>query len=65
VKTNASGVATFTFSGPLPPAGDSFITATATDLTFAQYLQGMPGGLRQTSAMVGGGDTSEFSNVVS
>jgi hypothetical protein len=31
VKTNASGVATFTFNGPLPPAGYTFITATATD----------------------------------
>jgi hypothetical protein len=31
VKTNASGVATFTFTHALPPAGDTFITATASD----------------------------------
>jgi parallel beta-helix repeat protein len=31
VKTNASGVATFTFTHALPPAGGNFITATATD----------------------------------
>jgi Right handed beta helix region len=31
VKTNASGVATFTFTHALPPSGDTFITATATD----------------------------------
>jgi hypothetical protein len=31
VKTNASGVATFTFNGPLPPSGYPYITATATD----------------------------------
>jgi len=33
VKTNASGVATYTFFGPLPPVGANFITATATDAT--------------------------------
>jgi len=32
VKTNVSGVANFTFFGPLPPGGADFITATATDL---------------------------------
>jgi len=31
VKTNAAGVATFTFKHALPPAGATFITATATD----------------------------------
>jgi hypothetical protein len=31
VKTNAAGVATFTFTHSLPPSGDNFITATATD----------------------------------
>lgn len=31
VRTNASGVATFTFNGPAPPAGYPYITATATD----------------------------------
>jgi hypothetical protein len=31
VKTNALGVATFTFTRALPPVGDTFITATATD----------------------------------
>ncbi len=33
VKTNLAGTATFTFSGALPPAGDTFFTATATDAT--------------------------------
>jgi parallel beta-helix repeat protein len=33
VKTNAAGVATFTFRHALPPAGANFITATATDPT--------------------------------
>jgi hypothetical protein len=33
VRTNASGLATFDFFGPLPPAGAHFITATATDPT--------------------------------
>jgi hypothetical protein len=32
VKTNAAGVAAFTFTHARPPAGDTFITATATDL---------------------------------
>ena len=32
VKTNAAGVAMFTFFGPLPPNGAQFLTATATDL---------------------------------
>jgi parallel beta-helix repeat protein len=32
VKTNAVGVAAFTFTHARPPAGDTFITATATDL---------------------------------
>jgi parallel beta-helix repeat protein len=31
VKTNAAGLATFTFNHLLPPVGDNFITATATD----------------------------------
>jgi hypothetical protein len=31
VRTDAAGVATFTFLGPLPPSGADFITATATD----------------------------------
>jgi hypothetical protein len=31
VKTNPAGIAMFTFFGQAPPAGDSFITATATD----------------------------------
>ncbi len=31
VKTNKAGVATFTFSGALPPSGANFITGTATD----------------------------------
>jgi trimeric autotransporter adhesin len=31
VKTNVAGVATFTFKHFRPPAGDTFITATATD----------------------------------
>jgi hypothetical protein len=31
VRTNAAGVATLTFFGPLPPNGADFITATATD----------------------------------
>jgi hypothetical protein len=31
VKTNGSGVASFTFFGPLPPVGADSITATATD----------------------------------
>ena len=31
VKTNATGVATFTFFGPLPPNGANLVTATATD----------------------------------
>jgi hypothetical protein len=31
VRTNAAGVATFTFFGPVAPVGASFITATATD----------------------------------
>jgi hypothetical protein len=31
VRTNASGVASFTFNHALPPAGANFITATATD----------------------------------
>jgi trimeric autotransporter adhesin len=31
VKTNAAGIATFTFFGPLPPTGANFVTATATD----------------------------------
>jgi hypothetical protein len=31
VTTNKNGLATFTFQGPLPPAGANFITATATD----------------------------------
>ena len=31
VKTNAAGLATFTFNHLLPPLGDTFITATATD----------------------------------
>jgi hypothetical protein len=31
VKTNVAGVASFTFTHALPPAGDTFITATATD----------------------------------
>ncbi len=31
VRTNAAGLATFTFVGLLPPDGASFITATATD----------------------------------
>ncbi len=64
-KTNPAGHATFTFTGALPPAGANFITATATDLSFAKYLQGMPGGLRRISDVVGGGNTSEFSNAVS
>ncbi len=31
VTTNSAGLATFTYSGPRPPAGASYITATATD----------------------------------
>jgi hypothetical protein len=31
VKTNASGVATFTFTHALPPSGGTYFTATATD----------------------------------
>ncbi|QDU27141.1 hypothetical protein ETAA8_22260 [Anatilimnocola aggregata] len=31
VKTNAAGVATYSYFGPLPPAGATFFTATATD----------------------------------
>jgi hypothetical protein len=31
VQTNGAGVAAFTFFGPVPPGGASFITATATD----------------------------------
>jgi large repetitive protein len=31
VQTNASGIATIAFYGPLPPNGASFVTATATD----------------------------------
>jgi hypothetical protein len=34
VQTNAAGVATFTFSGPVLPAGSPFITATATDFRY-------------------------------
>jgi parallel beta-helix repeat protein len=32
VKSNATGVATFTFFGSLPPNGANFVTATVTDL---------------------------------
>jgi trimeric autotransporter adhesin len=32
VRTNTSGVATFTYDAPLPPHGAHFMTATATDL---------------------------------
>ena len=33
VRTNASGVATYTFNGPTLPAGATYITATATNPT--------------------------------
>lgn len=31
VRTNANGVASFVYTGPLPPSGATFITSTATD----------------------------------
>ncbi len=32
VTTNAAGQGSFTYTGPRPPSGDNFITATATDM---------------------------------
>jgi hypothetical protein len=48
VKTNAAGVAAFTYFGPLSPNGARFVTATATDATgntseFSQAASALPG----------------------